>query len=284
MTGGCLMRRAMTVLALVLSGSLSAQSVSDTIIQRERAKLQAEHTGEGFGALYLPTYEGVNQGGQVRTLGPGSTYQTSADPKFVLEEPLTVQVYQSAAVVTGIQAPGGARRVRFVRLWVREGRDWKIAIHHGTTIAQTQANATPVAPAGRTATPLPALSGEEAAVFSVQKALSEAYARHDATTYERWTAPEFVTVTTSGQVIPRDQWLKNNIIENQEKRVPSVNDDVKVQIFGDVAVITFRNLAQLPDGTVAPPERVTTVLARKNGAWQQVLTQSTPIRVASTAN
>jgi len=189
-----------------------------------------------------------------------------------------VQVYQSAAVVTGIQAPGGARRVRFVRLWVREGRDWKIAIHHGTTISQAQANATPVAPAGRTATPLPALSGEEAAVFSVQKALSEAYARHDATTYERWTAPEFVTVTTSGQVVPRDQWLKNNIIENQEKRVPSVNDDVKVQIFGDVAVITFRNLGQLPDGTVAPPERVTTVLARKNGAWQQVLTQSTVIR------
>jgi len=87
-----------------------------------------------------------------------------------IEEPLTVQVYQSAAVVTGVQAPGGARRVRFVRLWVRDGRDWKIAIHHGTTIAQAQANATPVGPAGRTATPLPALSGEEAAVFSVQKA------------------------------------------------------------------------------------------------------------------
>jgi NAD(P)H-dependent FMN reductase len=62
------MRHAMPVLALLLSGSLSAQSVSDTIIQRERAKLQAEHTGEGFGALYLPTYEGVNQGGQVRAL------------------------------------------------------------------------------------------------------------------------------------------------------------------------------------------------------------------------
>jgi hypothetical protein len=276
------MRHAMPVLALLLSGSLSAQSVSDTIIQRERAKLQAEHTGEGFGALYLPTYEGVNQGGQVRALGPGSTYQTSADPKFVLEEPLTVQVYQSAAVVTGIQAPGGARRVRFVRLWVRDGRDWKIAIHHGTTIAQAQANATPVGPAGRTATPLPALSGEEAAVFSVQKALSEAYAQHDATTYERWTAPEFVTVTTSGQVIPRDQWLKNNIIENQDKRIPSVKDDVKVQLFGDVAVITCRNITTRPDGA-APPERMTMILAKKNGAWQQVLTQSTTIQAARTA-
>ena len=119
-------------------------------------------------------------------------------------------------------------------------------------------------------------------MFSVQKALSEAYAQHDATTYERWTAPEFVTVTTSGQVIPRDQWLKNNIIENQDKRIPSVKDDVKVQLFGDVAVITCRNITTRPDGA-APPERMTMILAKKNGAWQQVLTQSTTIQAARTA-
>jgi hypothetical protein len=98
------MRRAMTVLALLLSGSLSAQSVSDTIIQRERAALEAEHTGRGFSAVYLPTAEVVNQRGRLRNFLPGSTFQTTADPKFVLEEPLKVQMYQSAAVVTGIQA------------------------------------------------------------------------------------------------------------------------------------------------------------------------------------
>jgi len=48
----------------------------------------------------------------------------------------------------------------------------------------------------------------------VQEGLAEAYAQHDAKTYERWTAPEFVRVTTSGQVIPREQWLKNNMVEN----------------------------------------------------------------------
>lgn len=277
------MRHAMPVLALLLSSSLSAQSVSDTIIQRERAKLQAEHTAEGLSAFYLPSYVGVNQGGQLQTLLPGSAFQTNAQPKFVLEEPLKVQVYRSAAVVTGIQAPGGVQRVRFVRLWVREGRDWKIAIHQGTAIAQAQANATPVPPADHTVTSLPALSGEEAAVFSVQNALSEAYAQHDATTYERWTAPEFVTVTTSGQVIPRDQWLKNNVIGNQDKRVPSVNHEVKVQIFGDAAFITSRNTTTRPDGTVAPSERMTMILAKKNGAWQQVLTQSTTIQAARTA-
>ena len=149
------MRNAVTVLALLLSGSLFAQSVSDTIIQRERAKLQAERTGEGIRAFYLPTYAGVNQRGQLQTLLPGSRFQSAADPKYVLEEPLKAQVYQSAAVVTGIQAPGGARRVRFVRVWVPDGSDWKIAIHQGTTIAQAQPKATSVPPADRTSDPSP---------------------------------------------------------------------------------------------------------------------------------
>jgi hypothetical protein len=268
----------MAVLALLFSVSLSGQSVSEIIIQRERAKLQAEHTGEGFEALYLRTYEGVNQGGQLRTLGPGSTYQTAADPKFVLEEPLTVRVYQSAAVVTGVQAPGGARRVRFVRVWVRDGRDWRIALHQGTAIGEAQRTVTTVASAPAPTSPAPALTAEQAAVLRVQKALSDAYAEHDAITADRWTAPEFVGVTGSGQVIPREQWLKGHIIENQEKRLSSVNDEVKVRIFGDVAVITFRDITPRPDGTSAPPERKMSILARNNGAWRQVLTQSTVMR------
>ena len=50
------MRHVATVLALLLSMSLSAQSASDTIIEREQAKLQAERTGQGLTGFYLPTY------------------------------------------------------------------------------------------------------------------------------------------------------------------------------------------------------------------------------------
>ena len=278
------MRASVTVLTLGFCVSLAAQSVSDTILQQERAKLRAEHTGEGFEKLYLRTYEGVNQGGQLRTLGPGSTFQTAADPKFVLEEPLTVRVYQSAAVVTGVQAPGGARRVRFVRVWVRAGPDWKIAIHQGTSISDTPVDATPVMSAVPALTPAPVLTGEEGTVLGVQKALSDAYTQQDADTYERWTAPEFVAVTNAGRIIPREQWLKNNIVGNQERRVPSVIDDVKVRIFEDVAVITSRNITARPDGTAAPAERMTNILARKEGTWKQVLAQSTVIREIRTVN
>ena len=101
-TEGCLMRPAMTVLALLLSGSLSAQSVSDTIIQRERAALQVEHTGQGFIGVSRYRRSGESTG-TARNFLPGRTFQNPADPKFVLEEPLKVQMYQSAAVVTGVR-------------------------------------------------------------------------------------------------------------------------------------------------------------------------------------
>lgn len=76
------MRRAMSVLVLLFVSSLAAQSVSDTIIQRERAKLRAEQTGDGIRAFYLPTYAGVNQRGLPQSVLPGSSFQTSGDPKY----------------------------------------------------------------------------------------------------------------------------------------------------------------------------------------------------------
>ena len=90
---------AMTVCGLLFSVSLFGQSVSEIIIQRERAKLQAEHPGKGFEALSLRTYEGVNHAGQPRTLGR-EYISDRRRAEVVLEDPLTVRVYQSAAVVT----------------------------------------------------------------------------------------------------------------------------------------------------------------------------------------
>ena len=209
---------------------------------------------------------------------PDSRFQTTADPMFTLEEPITVRMYQSAAVVTGIQKTGlSPRRVRFVRVWVRDGLDWKIAVHHGTAIGEPQANPIPVASTERSAASLPPFSGEEEAVISVQTALLEAYAQHDAITFERWTAPEFVTVIPSGEVIRRDQWLKSYVSETKNERLPAVIDDLQVRIFGDLAVSSFRNLVPMTDSAVAPA-RTTMIFAKMNERWRQVLAQSTAIQ------
>ena len=270
------MRPTISIGALLVVGSLSAQSLSDTIVERERAKMRAERTAQGLSAFYLPTYAGVGQRGQPQTAIPGSTFQTVADPAFVLEEPLTVHVYRSAAVATGVQAPGGVRRARFVRVWVRDGGDWKIAVHQGSAIGERPANATP-APSAPVPIPPPVLSGEEAAVLRIQEALWLAYARHDATTYARLTAPEFVTVTASGEVIPRDEWLNSDVAKSQDSQPIPTRDDVKVRIFDDIAVVTGRSLGRQQGDAAASADRLITIFAKKNGAWQQVHMQSTRI-------
>ena len=261
------MRGMMSVIALSVA-SLSAQSLSDTIIERERAKMRAERTGQGLSAFYLPTYAGVGQRGQPQTVIPGSTFQTEAAPKFVLEEPLTVHVYQSAALVTGIQAPDGVRRAQFVRVWVRDGGDWRIAIHQGSAIGERQANTTP-ATSAPTSIPPRALTDEETAVLWVQEALWVAYVQHDVGTYGRLTAPEFLSVTALGQVIPRDEWLKTNVAESQDTRPPSAKDALEVRIFDDVAVMTCRSLGMQQGDTATSAERLITIFAKKNGSWQQ---------------
>jgi hypothetical protein len=274
----------MLVIALSSLGSLCAQSLSDTIIERERALLAVEHTAQGGDAIYLPSFEGINAQGGRQTRRPGSLFQSTADPNFVLEQPLTVHPYQSAVLVTGVQAVGGVRRVRFVRVWVRDGDgdDWKLAIHQGSPIGQ-RANVTPVTSAAPAAGRGRALSDEEAAVLRIQEALWQGYAQHDAAIYERWTAPEFVSVTSLGQVIPRDQWLKDEIADNQEKRILS-SQDVMVHIFGDVGVVTYLSIVSRQDGTATSAQRRITIFARKNGSWQQVHAQSTTMVQAATIN
>jgi len=59
------MRVLWTVLALLLSVSLSAQSVSDTIIQRERAALSGGAHRSGFQCGVPPTSVTVNQRGRL---------------------------------------------------------------------------------------------------------------------------------------------------------------------------------------------------------------------------
>jgi hypothetical protein len=272
------MRGAIFVLVLFVGTALTAQSVSDTIIQRERAKLRAEQKGDGIRDFYLPTYAGVNQRGLLQTVLPGSVFQTIGDPKFVLEEPLKVQVHESVAIVTGIQAPGGSRRARFVRLWVKDGPEWKIAMHQGTLIADSSPTPTSALVSATTAPGLSTLTGEEAAVLKVENALADAYVNRDVEAYERWTAPEFVSVTDTGHVIARGEWVKNHVMEDGDKRRASVRDDVKIRTFGDVAAITARSVTPRLDGTMAPSQRVIRILVKKSGSWQQVLAQSTMIQ------
>lgn len=46
--------------------------------------------------------------------------------------------------------------------------------------------------------------------------------------------------------------------------------DPKVQVLGDVGILTFRYHASSPDGGALPPWKATTVYRRGDGRWQMV--------------
>jgi hypothetical protein len=265
---------------LVWPSAVFAQASKDTIIEREHARAEANHTGKGREALYRPDYFAIDRNGVVS--GYADIVKSGADPKYRLEEPFNVQVYGNVALVTGIQQAGAAPGPsRFLRVWVREGNAWKIASFHGTSILQGSAPAAVSRPAPPR-TPLPKLSGESAEVLKAQEAITTSFATVEVKTYERYTAPEFVRVNYEGALLSRAEFLKT--VSDNQKSVPAGNEDIRIRIYGDVAVETYRNITFLRDGTAGPPERITRVFVKRGGMWQQAIKQFTRIAQPSQTN
>jgi hypothetical protein len=58
--------------------------------------------------------------------GPSPGFQTSEH---------AIRIYGNVAVVTGRQGPG-AGPVRFTRVWVRQGEQWRAVVTQATSIQQ----------------------------------------------------------------------------------------------------------------------------------------------------
>ena len=94
---------------------------------------------------------------------------------------------------------------------------------------------------------------------------------------------ESCTRTTSitaprGMVEDRAQYLENRKARRVdfESLVP---DEIKVRVYGDTAIVTGRSTAKGKDqyGKMDEQRRCTRVLVRRDGRWQFVLYQGTPI-------
>jgi ketosteroid isomerase-like protein len=95
----------------------------------------------------------------------------------------------------------------------------------------------------------------------------QAWARHDLTTLERLLADDYTHTDVFGQFQNRDEWLayvRSDAVAHQLDF-----EDVTVRIYGDVAVVTGRNIWRPGTGFVALPLRFTQVLTRKDGDWRR---------------
>ena len=109
--------------------------------------------------------------------------------------------------------------------------------------------------------------------------LNAAIVKPDIAFLERVLAKDYVHYRPHGNVETRAQYL-------EDRKSGSVDfdslvaDEIKVRVYGDTAIVTYRSTAKGkdPDGAIDEQRRWTRIFVRKNGQWQLVHSQGTTIQ------
>ena len=121
-------------------------------------------------------------------------------------------------------------------------------------------------------------SSTEKALMKIEQDLVDAIVKGDYSLFERYLAPGFVFTAPDGNVQDRVQWLAD-VKSGALKLESSKNEDMKVRVYADAAVVTYRSIDKgTYKGTdISGQYRWTDVFLKRAGRWQIVSTQGTPI-------
>jgi ketosteroid isomerase-like protein len=119
---------------------------------------------------------------------------------------------------------------------------------------------------------------DELELTQLVKDLNEAVVKADLAVLERALHEDYVHNRPNGVVEDRAQYLENRKARRVdfESLVP---DEMEVRVYGDTAIVTGRSTAKGKDqhGKMDEQRRWTRVLVRRDGRWQFVHFQATPI-------
>ena len=121
-------------------------------------------------------------------------------------------------------------------------------------------------------------SGTEQELLKRNKEYDEALVREDASALDRIFADEFIYTSTTGELINKAQQLA--AIKSGDLKIEYGNsDEVRVRVYGNIAVMTGRFIAkgEYKGKEFDAPERYTAVWAKRQGRWQLVAEQGTRV-------
>jgi len=118
----------------------------------------------------------------------------------------------------------------------------------------------------------------KATLEQMEKDRAQAVVKKDTATLEKMTADDYQLIDSNGRMRGKADTMdaiKSGAINLQSNDI----DDLKVQVYGNTAVVTGRGN---PKGTIdgkdmGGPIRFTRVYVKRNGTWQSVLFQQTRI-------
>src|SRR5262245_25392383 len=122
-------------------------------------------------------------------------------------------------------------------------------------------------------------ASDERELTQLVKDLNAANVKADIPFLERVLHPDFVHHRPRGTVENRAQYLENRKTGRVDFE-SLVADDVKVRLYGDTAIVTYRSTAKGKDqqGAIDEQRLWTRVFVRRDGRWQLVHSQGTPIQ------
>ena len=115
-------------------------------------------------------------------------------------------------------------------------------------------------------------------LIGVENAWKQAVVKRDVSALQHLYADEYMSVDQEGMT-----WNKKQDIEIDTAGVSRLStyklEDLTVRIYGDVAVVTGRNSAtgKVLDRAAKAHNRFTDVFVKRDGRWQCVHSQTTPI-------
>ena len=153
------------------------------------------------------------------------------------------------------------------------------------TIAALMIAASPLA-FGQTTTqskPSQATAGQkggsaEQEVLKANKEYGEAFVRGDAAAYDRFLADDYIYTNPTGGVADKARMMKE-IKSGDMKLESGQDDDVRVRVYGDTAVVTglWTAKGQHKGNAFNNKERYTAVYVKRGGRWQVVAEQLTNV-------
>lgn len=101
----------------------------------------------------------------------------------------------------------------------------------------------------------------------------------DMKTLDAIYANDFSGIAGSGQIIGKEQLM--SVFKRNDPRVEFTTDEISVRVSGDTALFSGRLTGRAADGKIVSSSRFTHVFARRDGRWQCIMGQSTPLPASS---
>src|ERR1043166_2337888 len=252
---------------LALAPTAMAQSRVESVLRAEDQRMEAVRSGRDVARFYDAEYRGITPLGQYETIE--QIRALAAKPGYARMNELVGEVRDDTAVVTAIEGSSETDVEVALRIWTRRGGARTLGAAQSTGTGARPSAPRPSGPLPNEVKPFTPASSEEASIWRSQDALMAAFSNADPESYKAYSTEKSLRMTTDGQSIARDTWL--NTVARRQKGPLAVVDEVKIAVYGAVAVVTLR-------GHEANPTRQSWVYLREGAIWKLHLRFTSLIR------